>query len=70
MFTLQALSVDSYQRLNTFLSRSRLETSSLVSKFGKPPKSPKTKFVAKSPLKNQYKYRAHSCEMYSKTLLF
>jgi hypothetical protein len=40
VFTLQALSVDSYQRLTTFLSRSRLETSSLVSKFGKPPKPP------------------------------
>jgi hypothetical protein len=60
-----------YQRLATFLSRSkRLETRSLVSKFGKPPKPLKTKFVVKSTLKNQNRYRAQSCEMYSKTLSF
>jgi hypothetical protein len=42
----------------------------LISKFGKPPKPPKTKFVAKPPLKNQHRYRAHSYEMYFKTLSF
>jgi hypothetical protein len=71
VFTLQTLSIGSYQRLATFLSRSkRLETRSLVSKFGKPPKPLKTKFVVKSTLKNQNRYRAQSCEMYSKTLSF
>ena len=48
----------------------RLETSSLVFKFGKPPKPPKIKFVTKPPLKNQHRYRAHNCEMYFRTLFF
>jgi len=48
----------------------KLEISSLVSKFGKPPKPSKIKFVTKPPLKNQHRYRVHSCEMYFRTLFF
>jgi hypothetical protein len=36
----------------------------------KPPKPPKTKFVAKPLLKNQHMYKAQNCKTYSKTLSF
>jgi len=53
--------------INDFLSKvghvslkiKRSKISSLVSKFKKPPKPQKAKFVAKPSLKNQHRYRVH-----------
>jgi hypothetical protein len=71
MFTLQAFSMGSYQRLAMFLLRLKAQKQAPWSPGLEKPKKPfKTKFVAKSPLKNKYRYKAYSCKTYSRTISF
>jgi hypothetical protein len=61
----------SYQRLAMFLLRSKAQKQAHWSPgLEKPQKPPKTKFVAKSPLKNKHRYKAYSCKTYSRTISF